>query len=115
MNISRYQLITALGISLLLSSCSSLKVLEPQDPISGAELTAKSQALSESDLQQWLTFDPQRDSIPGIGLNRVTASLKTKPKKPVVVAIVDSGVDLDHEGFVSAFWVDMIEVLSSVW
>lgn len=110
MNISRYQLITALGISLLLSSCSSLKVLEPQAPILGAELVAKSQALSESDLQQWLASDPQLDSIPGISLNRVTSSLKARPKKPVVVAIIDSGVDLNHEGFASVFWVNEDEI-----
>ena len=110
MNISRYQLIAALGISLLLSSCSSLKVLEPQAPILGAELVAKSQALSESDLQQWLASDPQLDSIPGISLNRVTSSLKARPKKPVVVAIIDSGVDLNHEGFASVFWVNEDEI-----
>jgi len=88
MNTFRFRFIAALGISLLLLSCSSLKVLEPLTPISGAELAAKREALSEDDLQQWLASDPQRDSVPGISLNRVNASLKTKPRKAVVVAIV---------------------------
>jgi cell wall-associated protease len=110
MNTYRYRFVPALSISLLLSSCSSLKVLESQAPISGVELAAKNQALSESDLQEWLASDPQLDSIPGISLNRVKASLKTRPKKSVVVAIVDSGVDLNHEGFGSVFWVNEDEI-----
>jgi len=110
MNAFRFRFIAALGISLLLLSCSSLKVLEPLTPISGAELAAKREALSEDDLQQWLASDPQRDSVPGISLNRVNASLKTKPRKPVVVAIVDSGVDLNHEGFREGFWVNEDEI-----
>src|SRR6056300_349509 len=105
-----FRFIVALGISLLLLSCSSLKVLEPLTPISGAELAAKREALSEEVLQQWLASDPRRDSVPGISLNRVNASLKTKPRKPVVVAIVDSGVDLNHEGFGGGFWVNEDEI-----
>ena len=82
-----------------LSSCSSGRLLTDASPISGSALAAKNEALTEDQLQQWFMADPVRDSVAGISLSRVKASMKPRKMKPVVVAIVDSGVDLDHPGF----------------
>ena len=102
-----------LFVALMLQSCSSARVLSESAGIKGVDLSPKKEALTDAQLQQWFMADPARDSVAGISLDRVKGQLKPKKTKPVVVAIVDSGVDLDHEGFSGKFWNNEDEIAAN--
>lgn len=52
----------------------------------------------------WPYLDPIADSIAGIGLNRAYELLKGRPSVPVVVGVLDSGVDIAHEDLQDVIW-----------
>jgi subtilisin family serine protease len=52
-----------------------------------------------------------KDSIPGMSVDRVYAELlKGKKGKKVIVGVVDSGVDIDHEDLKSVVWTNKKEI-----
>ncbi|MFM1808685.1 MAG: hypothetical protein RLZZ242_1410, partial [Bacteroidota bacterium] len=93
-----------------LQSCSSGRLLTDVRPIGGDDLTAKKEALTDAQLKVWFMADPVRDSVAGISLERVKESMKPKKRSEVVVAIVDSGVDLNHPGFSGSLWQNLDEL-----
>ncbi|MBU3680951.1 MAG: peptidase S8 [Flavobacterium sp.] len=72
---------------------------------------AKKGALTESQLKRWSHLDLGKDSIPGMSVDRVYAELlKGKKGKKVIVGVVDSGVDIDHEDLKSVVWINKKEI-----
>jgi len=65
----------------------------------------------QDDLRAWQHLDYRTDSMYGVGSNRAYEEiLKNKTSKPVVVAILDSGVDFDHEDLKDVMWVNPGEI-----
>lgn len=60
--------------------------------------------------RNWPYLDPQRDSIAGISLYQAYDLLKGRPSVPVIVGIMDSGVDLTHEDLRDVAWVNPREI-----
>jgi len=60
----------------------------------------------------WHLLSPVKDSFFGINLDKAYAFLKSKDKKskPVIVAIMDSGVDTTHEDLKGVFWRNPKEI-----
>ncbi len=59
----------------------------------------------------WHLKDPAADGVNGTGVEKVYQSLaKGKESQTVVVAIIDSGVDMYHEDLVDNIWVNTDEV-----
>ena len=59
----------------------------------------------------WFNLDYQEDGIRGISTERAYREiLKNKTSKPVLVAIIDSGVDIEHEDLKSKIWVNPNEI-----
>lgn len=54
--------------------------------------------------KNWSHLDPARDSVAGISLNQAYELLKGRKSQPVVVGIIDSGVDVDHEDLKDVVW-----------
>jgi cell wall-associated protease len=52
----------------------------------------------------WPCLDPILDSIAGISLYRAYELLKGKPSVPVIVGVLDSGVDITHEDLREVIW-----------
>ena len=72
---------------------------------------AKKSALTESQLKRWSHLDIGKDSIPGMSVDRVYAELlKGRKGKKVIVGVVDSGVDIDHEDLKSVVWTNKKEI-----
>ena len=70
----------------------------------------KKQPLSEEQLQRWSHLDLEKDSIPGMSVDRLYSELiKDKKGSKVVVAVIDSGVDIDHPDLKSAIWTNINE------
>ncbi len=59
----------------------------------------------------WFLKDPETDSVQGVSADRAYATLlKGKPSRPVVVAVIDSGVDIEHEDLKDNLWVNEGEI-----
>ncbi len=74
-------------------------------------------ALSSAQAQQkapenWFTLDPGTDKVAGTGADAALKMLKDKGKKgqTIIVAVLDSGVDADHEDLKPIMWVNPNEV-----
>lgn len=59
----------------------------------------------------WYLKDPETDSVQGVSAERAYATLlKGKPSRTVVVAVIDSGVDIEHEDLKDNIWINEDEV-----
>lgn len=61
---------------------------------------------------QWHHLDPTTDKVIGISTDRAYELLKTlpKPTRPVIVAVIDAGFDVDHDDLKSVLWTNPGEV-----
>ncbi len=60
--------------------------------------------------QNWPYLDPVLDSVAGISLYRAYELLKGKPSVPVIVGVLDSGVDIAHEDLCDVIWKNPKEI-----
>jgi subtilisin family serine protease len=67
--------------------------------------------LTETELKRWSHLDIVNDTIPGMSVDRAyTELLKDKKGVKVIVAIVDSGVDIEHEDLKAVIWANSKEI-----
>ncbi|MDT8309608.1 MAG: S8 family serine peptidase [Bacteroidales bacterium] len=59
--------------------------------------------------KQWYLNTPD-SGVAGINLKEAYSFLEGKPSRPVVVAVLDSGVDTGHEDLQGQFWVNPNEI-----
>ncbi|NMH28446.1 S8 family peptidase [Flavobacterium silvaticum] len=78
--------------------------------VSAKNVTAKKKPLSETDLKRWSDLDLEKDSVPGMSVDRAYEFLKGKKGKTVIVAVVDSGVDIEHEDLQGRIWTNKKEI-----
>jgi cell wall-associated protease len=64
----------------------------------------------------WHLLDYKQDSFYGISINKAYSFLKEKHKtgKPVIVAVLDSGVDTTHEDLKNMLWHNPKEIPAMV-
>ena len=60
--------------------------------------------------KEWSLMDPTSDNIHGISVDEAYSILKNKKSETVVVAVIDSGVDIDHEDLQGKIWINEDEV-----
>ena len=58
----------------------------------------------------WWELDRTEDSFPGVSASRAEAYLQGKKAEPVVVAVIDSGVDIEHEDLEGVIWTNPGEI-----
>ncbi|MFZ2906193.1 MAG: S8 family peptidase [Cyclobacteriaceae bacterium] len=59
----------------------------------------------------WFLLDPATDSVQGVSAEKVYSTLlKGKPSRKVLVAVIDSGIDIDHEDLKDIIWVNEDEI-----
>jgi len=72
---------------------------------------AKKGKLSEIQLKRWSHLDLVKDSIPGMSVDKAYSTLlKNKKGVNVIVGIIDSGVDIEHEDLKSVIWTNKKEI-----
>ncbi|RZJ33907.1 MAG: peptidase S8 [Flavobacterium sp.] len=75
------------------------------------KIPAKVGAIKESDMKRWSHLDLVKDTIPGMSVDRAYSELlKNKKGTTVIVGVVDSGVDIDHEDLKSVIWTNPKEI-----
>jgi len=61
--------------------------------------------------KDWYLLDPEADHVQGVSVERTYATvLQGKPSKTVIVAVIDSGIDTDHEDLKSVLWTNPNEI-----
>jgi cell wall-associated protease len=76
-----------------------------------ASFQTKKGVMSEIQLKRWSHLDLVKDSIPGMSVDKAYAELlKNKKGAPVIVGIIDSGVDIEHEDLKDVIWTNKKEI-----
>lgn len=98
--------LAGLSIGLLAMGCSSAGLITAPS-LSVNHTQARVSELSESQSMRWGHLDMLRDTVPGMSVDRAYEELLKKRKgEPVIVAVIDSGIDLDHEDLKDVLWVN---------
>jgi subtilisin family serine protease len=59
----------------------------------------------------WFTLDKEKDGVKGVSAERAYEELlKGKTSKTIIVAVIDSGVDINHEDLKGKIWVNEDEI-----
>lgn len=107
-------------VALALTSCKTAQTSYLQDlsalkPIESADqLPTRKSALAESSLQRWSHLDVLQDTVPGMSVDRAYQEIiKGKAGKKVIVAVIDSGIEVDHADLKTQMWVNPKEVANN--
>ena len=94
-------------IKILTLSLFSLTIFAQQP----TQNLAKKTPLTEQQLQRWSHLDLEKDSIPGMSVDKAyTELLKNKKGVKVIVGVVDSGVDINQEDLKTVIWTNKKEI-----
>ncbi len=101
----------SIGVAVLLASCGSTSKMI-STPAENIDMTPmKTTKLSENDLQRWSHLDLVKDTVPGMSVDKAYAEiLKGKKGQKVIVGIVDSGIDINHEDLKAVIWKNPKEI-----
>jgi subtilisin family serine protease len=99
---------------LILAGCGASKQVSNTSTLVAvsAPLNVKKNApINENDLKRWSHLDIVKDTIPGMSVDKAYAELlKNKTGVKVIVGIVDSGVDIEHQDLKSVVWTNKKEI-----
>lgn len=110
-----FKSIFALSIAAILTGCGSTKtaggsglVLTPVENIDTTPL--KISDLTTSEKNNWGHLDLVTDTIPGMSVDKAYSEIiKNKKGTKTIVAVLDSGIDLNHEDLVNVLWTNTKE------
>ncbi|MUP45106.1 peptidase S8 [Gramella sp. BOM4] len=96
----------------LLGACSSQAPKIVSTPIENIDsIPLKVVELSDVQYKSWVEADLKKDTIPGMSVQKAYAEIiKNNRPSPVIVAVLDSGVDIDHEDLEGAIWTNADEI-----
>jgi subtilisin family serine protease len=103
-----------LGLAIILSGCSTTKNLHsvavPEGSSQAVAIPAKKGQMNEKEIQQWPHADIYQDSIPGMSLEKAYAFIADKKGTTVILGVLDSGIDIEHEDLKDHLWVNTDEI-----
>lgn len=103
-------LLSTFLICLTLVGCGSSRLLNL--PLQVADnIPVKKSELDETQLKSWSYLDLVRDTVPGMSINRAYDEIiKNKIGKTTIVAVIDSGIDINHEDLENVVWINPNEI-----
>lgn len=63
-----------------------------------------------TEMESWFTKDAEQNNAEGTGADRAYEQLKLKNTKQIIVAVIDSGVDIYHEDLQGKIWTNSNEI-----
>ncbi len=105
-------IIAASAAAILAVGCGAPNLVVNSEPIKvPQELPLKNAELTEQQLKPWKSLDLIKDTIPGMSVDKAYSEIiKDQKGKTVIVAVLDSGVDIEHEDLDSKIWVNEDEI-----
>lgn len=103
--------LSAVAIAVVMASCGTTApiVATPILPISPT--LTKNAALTDAQLKHWSAMDIVKDTVPGMSVDRAYSELiKNRKGETVIVGVIDSGVDIDHEDLKNVLWTNSGEI-----
>ena len=99
-----------LATSLLIGCASGPRITS--EPIPNLQnVREKNVELTDEELQYWAGKDLINDTVPGMSVDRAYRELiKDYEGKTVIVAVLDSGIDIEHEDFEGVIWTNINEI-----
>jgi subtilisin family serine protease len=96
----------------LLASCGTSKVsFKDKMMLNATDVPLKKASISDDELKRWSHLDIITDTIPGMSVDRAYSELlQFRTPKPVIVAVIDSGIDINHEDMQGKVWVNSKEI-----
>jgi cell wall-associated protease len=91
-------------------ACASQKNSAQKTPQTVTGAFAKKQALTKEEKKDWHFKDIFKDSIPGISLKKVYNFLKNKKGDTIIVALIDTELDIDHKDLKDQVWINKDEI-----
>ncbi len=81
-------------------------------PIENIDKTPlKTSDLTDAEKQSWGHLDLVKDTIPGMSVDKAYAEIiKNKKGQTTIVAVIDSGIDIDHEDLKDNIWKNTKEI-----
>ncbi|MGB5320944.1 MAG: peptidase S8, partial [Lutimonas sp.] len=107
-------LFLGLAIALVLSACSTTQgvhdVKVPEGSSASVNIPAKKGAMTEEQIRKWPHADIYLDSIPGMSLDKAYAFVADKKGTTVILGVIDSGIDIEHEDLKDNAWTNTDEI-----
>ena len=100
----------SIALTLIFASCRSSKIIPT--PVENIDkMPLKIAPIKETDLKRWSHLDLIKDTVPGMSVDKAYAELlKGKKGQKIVVGVVDSGIDINHEDLKNAIWTNPKEI-----
>lgn len=96
--------VSMLGLSLLLAASAQAQSAYPP-------MKAAVQIKQDEPPRNWFNLDNAQDNVKGMSVERAYAELlKGKKGRTVIVAVIDSGVDIEHEDLQGHIWTNEDEI-----
>ena len=98
-----------LGVFFILSCGSTAPIVST--PVENVDvIPLKAVELTDNEEKEWSHLDLKTDTIPGISLLKAYKELVKPKSKTIIVAVIDSGIDIDHEDLKDNIWVNTDEI-----
>ena len=104
-------ILTLSGI--LLTGCGAQKNISYQQlkPITSETVPLKNSKITDAELMRWSHLDLVKDTIPGMSVDRAYEELlKNRKGQKVIVAVIDSGTDIEHDDLKGRVWTNAKEI-----
>ncbi|RAJ17851.1 S8 family peptidase [Olleya aquimaris] len=111
MKINYRPIVLSAFTALVLSSCGGgAPILST--PIENIDNTPiKESPLTEAEAQNWGHLDLVKDTIPGMSVDKAYAEIiKGNKGQQIIVAVIDSGIDITHEDLDGVIWTNPKEI-----
>lgn len=103
-----------LGLAIALSACSSTKnlhsVVVPEGSAVAVNIPAKKGSMTAEEIREWPHADIYKDSIPGMSLDKAYEFLADKKGTTIILGVIDSGIDNEHEDLKDNVWTNTDEI-----
>jgi subtilisin family serine protease len=109
MRIFKTMFVTALA-AVTLASCGSVKNVAVPIMDTEVSITAKKGVVSDEQYKHWAHADIATDTIPGMSLDKAYKFLEGKTGQTVIVGVIDSGIDIEHEDLKDVLWTNPNEI-----
>lgn len=108
------RLLLGLVTALILAGCSSTKgihdIAVPEGSSVAVSIPGKKGTMSEDEIRSWPHADIYQDSIPGISLDKAYEFVADKKSTTVILGVIDSGIDIEHEDLKDNVWTNTDEI-----
>lgn len=99
--------------TITLASCGSVKsITDKAVPAmdTNVSISEKKGAIGEEEFNHWAHADLVADTIPGISLDKAYKFIEGKKGVTVVVGVIDSGIDIEHQDLKDVLWTNTKEI-----